>query len=168
MRGIRLRRVPDFAVLVGKVYLEEPYLGKALALGMKVLLDREFGRLTAFAKEGKVGEAGAYALVIAKSPLAFKFPNRPAPKDGWREMDPVLERVMASGDAKAMERAVKVKAEGDEAEVLLLLELLEVDGGALVPEVVKAVGEHIPEDRRHKASEVVPPFMERKPVAQGG
>jgi hypothetical protein len=65
------------------VYLKEPFLGKALALGYKVLTEKGYPRFERLVMTGQFGEAGAYALVVAKSPVALKFGNWDAPKGGF-------------------------------------------------------------------------------------
>ncbi|WP_155984126.1 hypothetical protein [Thermus scotoductus] len=160
MRAVRLRNKRELVVKILEVLRSDTFLGKALILGYKVLLNREFERFEDLLKKGRVGEAGVMALVLAHSPYAYKLPNRKAPREGWRELVPVVEAVMLTGDVGAVEAAVRLRAEGDEAEVLFLLELLaaEASPGDLRDAVLR-LARHLPEDRRHKASEPVAPYV---------
>lgn len=156
VKGIRIRQKPEVALRVMEVLERDPFLGKALVLGHKVLMDREYARFEELVRSGRVGEAGAFALAVARSPYAYKFPNREAPRGGWKELAPVIEALMGTGDLKAVEGAIRLKTEGDEAEAAFLLELLAA-GGDLRGAVLALAG-HLPQDRRHRASEVQPPF----------
>ncbi|WP_243027864.1 hypothetical protein [Thermus albus] len=164
-----MRNRGETAKRIAEVLVENPYLGKALALGFKVLLDREYRRFEALVLEGRYGEAGALALVWIRSPKVPKFPNRRAPFEGWKELAPVVERSLALGDTEVVEGAVRLKMEGDEAEVLLLLELQALGQEALpvLGRTIKAMVEHLPDDRYHGASEVPGPFL-GKGVVKGG
>jgi hypothetical protein len=75
----------------------------------------------------------------------------------------VLEALMSHGDLGAVEGALRLKIEGDEAEVLLLLELVEAgESPQTLAEAVRAMLTHLPLDRKLQASKVVPPVVEKK------
>lgn len=82
MRTVRLRNKRELVVKILEVLRSDTFLGKALILGYKVLLNREFERFEYLLKKGRVGEAGVMALVLAHSPYAYKLPNRKAPVRG--------------------------------------------------------------------------------------
>ncbi len=160
---LKLRRRPEVVRAIGGVYLKEPFLGKALALGYKVLTEKGYPRFERLVLSGQFGEAGAYALVVAKSPVALKFGNWDAPRGGFKEMVKVLEVLMPHGDLGAVEGALRLKTEGDEAEVLLLLELVEAgESPETIAGVVRAMLAHLPLDRKLQGSKVVPPVVEKK------
>ncbi|WP_135256440.1 hypothetical protein [Thermus caldilimi] len=161
MTRVKLRQQPEVARKVAEVWISgDRYLAKALTMGFKVLLDREFARYGAWVREGRLGEAGAYAIILARSPYAYKFPNRKAPRAGWRELEGLVERVLPLGDVKVLEAAVRLKGEADESEVLLLLELMEAGvEPEVLGEVVKRMVQYLPEGRKHGGGETTPPYM---------
>jgi hypothetical protein len=62
-----------------------------------------------------------------------------------------------------VEGALRLKTEGDEAEVLLLLELVEAgESPEIIAGVVRAMLAHLPLDRKLQGSKVVPPVVEKK------
>jgi len=160
---LKLRRRPEVARAIAGVYLREPLLGKALALGYKVLTEKGYPRFERLVMTGQLGEAGAYALVVAKSPVALKFGNWDAPKGGFKEMARVLEVLLPHGDLGAVEGALRLKIEGDEAEVLLLLELVEAgESPQTLAGLVRAMLACLPLDRKLQGSKVVPPVVEKR------
>jgi len=157
---LKLRRKVEVVRRIAEVYPENLFLGKALALGYKVLTERGWDRFESLVLAGRYGEAGAYALAVAKSPAVLKFGNWPAPKGGFRELVPLLGVLSPLGDLEAMEAVVRLKEAGDEAEALLLLELHEAqEPPEVIARVSRAMVAHMGLDRKLRASEVTPPVV---------
>lgn len=159
---LKPRKRPEVVKRIAEVYLENPFLGKALALGYKVLTDRRYPQFESMVLAGRYGEAGVYALAMAKSPAVLKFGNWGPPKGGFRELSKVAEALVPQGDIGALEWAVRLKTEADEAEALLLMEFAEVGAPEVLAKLVRAVGEHLPIDRRLQASVPVSPLVGEK------
>jgi len=159
---LKPRKRPEVVKRIAEVYLQDPFLGKALALGYKVLTDRRYPQFESMVLAGRYGEAGVYALAMAKSPAVIKFGNWGAPKGGFRELGRVTEALVPQGDIGALEWAVRLKTEADEAEALLLMEFAEVGAPEVLAKLVRAVGEHLPIDRRLQASVPVSPLVGEK------
>jgi len=147
---------------IAEVYVEDPFLGKALALGYKVLTERRYPLFESLVLSGRYGEAGVMALAVAKSPNLVKFGNWGPPKGGFRELGRLVEVLVSSGDIEALEAALKLKAEADEAEALLLLEFVEQASPEELARLVRAMKGHLPLDRKLQASVPVSPLVGEK------